>query len=156
MNVDEFINLCDSSCVIFDTSIILDYIKLLKFSKKYGQKMKILSRIMNCNKKTITTLIYEEILAGASINNEVELKRKILYSFNIFSITENEAEEASHLERELRNKGLKRKGENWRIDFFIAAFAYTQRCYVLTKDEDFTKMLNCEKLDEAEYYVCKS
>ncbi|GAA5418483.1 hypothetical protein Stok01_00425 [Sulfurisphaera tokodaii] len=60
------------------------------------------------------------------------------------------------LEKQIRNKGVKPKGENWKIDLFIAAFAYTQQCYILTKDEDFTKMLNCEKLNEIEYYVCKS
>ncbi|MEM1626860.1 MAG: hypothetical protein QXV69_06235 [Sulfolobaceae archaeon] len=38
---------------------------------------------------------------------------------------------------------------------FTAAFAYTQQCYILTKDEDFVKMLDCEKLNEVEYYVCK-
>ncbi|AWR93943.1 type II toxin-antitoxin system VapC family toxin [Acidianus brierleyi] len=154
MNVDEFINLCDSSYVILDTSIILDYTRLLKSRKSYEQKMEILSRIMNCNKKTISSLIYEEILAGAS-QNEDELKRKILYSFEIFNISVNEAEVASHLERELKDRGCKPKGENWRIDLFTAAFVYTQQCYILAKDRDFTKILNCEKLDEVEYYVCK-
>lgn len=66
MNVDEFINLCDHVYVIFDSSIILDYARLLNYRKLYEQKMEILSRIMNCNKKSITSLIYEEILAGAS------------------------------------------------------------------------------------------
>jgi hypothetical protein len=68
----------------------------------------------------------------------------------------DEAIFASRLEKQIRNKGLKPKGENWRIDLFVSAFAYTQRCYILPKDEDFTRMLNCEKLDEVEYYVCRS
>lgn len=154
MNVDEFINLCDQVYVIFDSSIILDYTRLLNHRKLYEQKMGILTRIMNCNKKAITSLIYEEILAGAS-QDEEELKRKILYSFEIFNISINEAEVASHLERELKDRGLKLKGENWRIDLFTAAFAYTQQCYILAKDKDFIKVLDCEKLNEVEYYVCK-
>lgn len=42
--------------------------------------MEILSRIMNCNKKTITSLIYEEILAGASQNGALWISLKFLRS----------------------------------------------------------------------------
>jgi len=153
MNVDEIINLCNSQCVIFDTSVIIDYIRIL-LRRNYERKRNILSRIFNqCSRKAITTLIYEEILAGS--DEDVQLQQ-FLSDFMILPFDIDEAIFASRLEKQIRNKGLKPKGENWRIDLFIAAFVYTQRCYVLTKDEDFTKMLNCEKLDEVEYYVCRS
>ncbi|ACP35098.1 conserved hypothetical protein [Sulfolobus islandicus Y.G.57.14] len=153
MNVDEIINLCNSQCVIFDTSVIIDYIRIL-LRRNYERKRNILSRIFNqCSRKAITTLIYEEILAGS--DEDVQLQQ-FLSDFMILPFDIDEAIFASRLEKQIRNKGLKPKGENWRIDLFISAFAYTQRCYILTKDEDFTKMLNCEKLDEVEYYVCRS
>lgn len=51
MNVDEFINICNTQYVIFDTSIIIDYIRIL-LRKTYEKKRNILSRIFNqCNKK---------------------------------------------------------------------------------------------------------
>ena len=153
MNVDEIINLCNSQCVIFDTSVIIDYIRIL-LRRNYERKRNILSRIFNqCSRKAITTLIYEEILAGS--DEDVQLQQ-FLSDFMILPFDIDEAIFASRLEKQIRNKGLKPKGENWRIDLFISAFAYTQRCYILIKDEDFTKMLNCEKLDEVEYYVCRS
>jgi len=153
MNVDEIINLCNSQCVIFDTSVIIDYIRIL-LRRNYERKRNILSRIFNqCSRKAITTLIYEEILAGS--DEDVQLQQ-FLSDFMILPFDIDEAIFASRLEKQIRNKGLKPKGENWRIDLFISAFVYTQRCYILTKDEDFTKMLNCEKLDEVEYYVCRS
>ena len=153
MNVDEIINLCNSQCVIFDTSVIIDYIRIL-LRRNYERKRNILSRIFNqCSRKAITTLIYEEILAGS--DEDVQLQQ-FLSDFMILPFDIDEAIFASRLEKQIRNKGLKPKRENWRIDLFISAFAYTQRCYILIKDEDFTKMLNCEKLDEVEYYVCRS
>jgi predicted nucleic acid-binding protein len=153
MNVDEIINLCDSQCVIFDTSVIINYIRIL-LRKNYERKRNVLSRIFNqCSRRAITTLIYEEILAGSK--EDVQLQQ-FLSDFMILPFDIDEAIFASRLEKQIRNKGLKPKGENWRIDLFISAFAYTQRRYILTKDEDFTKMLNCEKLDEVKCYVCRS
>lgn len=64
MDVDEFINLCDHIYVIFDSSILLDYVRLLNYRKLYEQKMEILSRIMNCNKKSITSLMRMEIVSS--------------------------------------------------------------------------------------------
>ncbi|WP_338055459.1 hypothetical protein [Sulfurisphaera tokodaii] len=93
------------------------------------------------------------MLAGASDDAQLQ---EFLSDFIILPFDVSEAVYASMLEKQIRNKGVKPKGENWKIDLFIAAFAYTQQCYILTKDEDFTKMLNCEKLNEIEYYVCKS
>lgn len=124
MNVDEIINLCNSQCVIFDTSVIIDYIRIL-LRRNYERKCNILSRIFNqCSRKAITTLIYEEILAGS--DEDVQLQQ-FLSDFMILPFDIDEAIFASRLEKQIRNKGLKPKGENWRIDLFISAFAYTQR-----------------------------
>ncbi len=130
--------------------MIVDYARLLS-RKSYEKKRHLLSRIFNqCNKKAITALNYEEILTG---DNNIQ---QFLSDFVILSFDINEAVFASRLEKQIRDKGQRPKGENWRVDLFIAAFTYTQQCYILTKDNDFAKILNCEKLNEAEYYICRS
>jgi hypothetical protein len=99
MNVDEIINLCNSQCVIFDTSVIIDYIRIL-LRRNYERKRNILSRIFNqCSRKAITTLIYEEILAGS--DEDVQLQQ-FLSDFMILPFDIDEAKFASRLEKQIK------------------------------------------------------
>ncbi|MBB5255218.1 type II toxin-antitoxin system VapC family toxin [Sulfurisphaera ohwakuensis] len=154
MHVDEVLQKCDQTYVIFDTSIILDYIRLSSRNKNH--RLEILSYIINnCRNKATTLLNLEEILVG-SIGNKEEIENFIFYSFKILNITEKETEVAAELEAKVREEGLRFKGENWRIDLFIASFAYTHSYYILTKDSDFKKILDCKEMHiyENTYYLC--
>ena len=54
------------------------------------------------------------------LEDKEEIEGTVLYSFEIADITREEAEVAAELEAEMRKRGLRLKGENWRIDLFIA------------------------------------
>ena len=154
MHVDELLQKCNETHVIFDSSVILDYVRLS--GRVQDRRFEILSYIMNnCRNKAISWLNLEEILVGGMENKE-EIEGFILYSFEIVDITRAEVEVAAELEAEMRKRGLRLKGENWRIDLFIAAFAYTKSYYIFTKDSDFKKILRCKEIDVEGnvYYLC--
>ena len=132
----------------------MDYVRLS--GRTQDRRFEALSYITNnCRNKTISWLNLEEILVGG-LENKEEIEGTVLYSFEIVDITREEAEVAAELEAEMRKRGLRLKGENWRIDLFIAAFAYTKSYYILTKDSDFKKILECKEINLGGnmYYLC--